>query len=241
MDWKRAYLLARGYAFLARNRIVGKMVNEMLELMAFLDYRLHIILSMWHPDAATRLKLVRRRGVEIGENCWVDYGVWIEVTTPQAVVIEDYAKLALGCVIFGHDAGPNSIVDLPMRVMPTRIGYNSAIGAYAIVMPGVQIGKHCGILAGSVVTRDVPDYTVVGGNPARELFKVEDIISSWQEDMKVHPEIYYDHPNPTRAPSCGLEHLITWRQEGTKIRDALELRTGTPFDYILEAKAKKGG
>ncbi|MEZ5070255.1 MAG: acyltransferase [Bacteroidales bacterium] len=47
------------------------------------------------------------------------------------------------------------------------IGDGTWIGANAIVLPGIFIGKHCVVAAGSVVTKDIPSYTVVAGNPAR--------------------------------------------------------------------------
>jgi carbonic anhydrase/acetyltransferase-like protein (isoleucine patch superfamily) len=239
--WKRLSLLARGYFFYGRNLLAAKVTNKLLDLAAFLDYRLLMLLSMWHPDPGARLKLLRRRGVKISEKAWVDLGVWIEMTTPQHVIIEDYAKLAYGCIVFAHDAAVNSVADLPMRVQTTRIGYNAAIGARSIIMPGVSIGKHSGVMPGSVVTRDVPDMTIVGGVPAEKYFTAEELGLAWQADMKKRPDIYYDHPNPARAPSTPLDHLITWRKEGVKVRDYRELRTGTPFDFILEAKEMKEG
>ena len=239
MDLKEYLLFAKGYWFVGRNIIAGKIINTVLDMLAFLDYRLLIILSMWHPDMNSRLKFLKRRGVQVGENVFVDLGIYIEITSPQAVVLEDYVGLGYGCIIYAHDAGPNAVADMPMRVRETRIGYNTVVGANAVILPGVKVGKHCGVLAGSVVTKDVPDCTVVAGNPADHLATVEEIALVWQEDMKAHPDEYYDHPNPCRAPSHPIDHLITWREEGTKIRDWTELRTGTPFDYILEAKARK--
>lgn len=163
------------------------------------------------------------------------------MTTPQSVIIEDYVKLAYGVLVFAHDAAVNSVADLPMRVQTTRIGYNAAIGARSVIMPGVTIGKHSGVVPGSVVTRDVPDMTVVGGNPAEKLFTDEELGLAWQADMRARPELFYDHPNPGRAPSTPLDHLLTWRDEGLNIRDYRELRTGTPFDHILDARQKKEG
>jgi carbonic anhydrase/acetyltransferase-like protein (isoleucine patch superfamily) len=236
MDWERNLKLARGYTFLARNMAMGKVTNKVLDLLAFLDYRLLMILSSWHPDMQSRLRLLRKRGVNIAETAWVDLGVWIEMTTPQAVIIEDYAKIAYGVLIHAHDAAVNSVADLPMRVLTTRIGYNSAIGANSIIMPGVTVGKHCGVVSGSVVTKDVPDHTVWGGNPAKMLFTSEDLGLAWQADLRANPDVYYDHPNDARAPSTPFDHLLTWRDEGIKPRDHTELRTGTPFDYILDAR-----
>jgi len=122
MEWKQASLMARGYWFFGRNLLAGKITNKVLDLLAFLDYRLLMLLSMWHPDHASRIKLLRRRGVNISEKAWVDIGVFIEMTTPQSVIIEDYAKLAYGVTVYAHDASFNSAGDLPMRVQETRIG-----------------------------------------------------------------------------------------------------------------------
>jgi hypothetical protein len=236
MDWENYLKLARGYTFLARSILAGKITNKVLDLVAFSDYRLLMLLSMWHPDAESRKRLLRKRGVNVADTAWIDLGVWIEMTTPQAVIIEDYAKVAYGVMIHAHDAAANSMIDLPMRVMTTTIGYNSAIGSGSIIMPGVTIGKHCGVVPGSVVTKDVPDLTVVGGDPAEKLISSPDVVVAWQADLKVRPELYYDHPNPARAPSTPIDHLLNWREEGVKVRDTGELRTGTPFDYILDAR-----
>ncbi len=239
MDWENTIKLAKGYGFLARNIMAGKVTNKVLDLLAFLDYRLLMYLSMWHPDMESRKRLLRRRGVNISDKAWVDVGVWIEMTTPQAVIIEDYAKLAFGVVIYAHDAAVNSVADLPMRVTPTRLSYNCAVGTRSIIMPGVTIGRHSGVVPGSVVTHGVPDMTVVGGNPARHLFTDEELGLAWQADMRVQPELYFDHPNPGRAPSTPIDHLLTWRGENLTINDYTTLRTGTPFDYILDARVKK--
>lgn len=90
-----------------------------------------------------------------------------------------------GHIVIGNDVmmGPNCImrtyshahdrIDIPMdqqgfepeRVM--HIGDDVWIGTNVIILPGVNIGSHCIIGAGAVVTRDVPDYAIVGGVPAK--------------------------------------------------------------------------
>lgn len=50
---------------------------------------------------------------------------------------------------------------------PIEVGDNVMIGSQTIIMPGKKIGSYVIIAAGSVITKDVPDGTVVGGNPAK--------------------------------------------------------------------------
>ena len=50
--------------------------------------------------------------------------------------------------------------------IPVYIGDDCWICARSIILPGVKIGRGCVVAAGAVVTKDVPDYCVVGGNPA---------------------------------------------------------------------------
>lgn len=239
MDRKQRSLLIKGYFFLARNVAAGIIVNKILDFLAWFDYRILILLSMWHPDNATRIKYLRKRGVKVGENVFIDLGVFIEITTPQSVVIEDYAAIGSGATIYAHDAALNQAYDLPMRVTTTHLKWNCAVGARSVVMPGVTVGEGAGVLPGAVVVSDVPDMICVGGNPAKELFSVKDLIKSWQADMKAHPENYYDNPTAVRPPKTMAEEWIHWREDGIEINDARDLRTGTPFDYILDYKKMK--
>jgi maltose O-acetyltransferase len=59
----------------------------------------------------------------------------------------------------------------PEYAQPIRIGRDCWIGGGAIIQPGVTIGDRCIVGAGAVVTKDVPDDTIVVGNPARPLVK----------------------------------------------------------------------
>lgn len=49
----------------------------------------------------------------------------------------------------------------------THIGNDVWLGANCLIMPGVRVGNHCIIAAGAVVTKDTPDYAIMGGSPAR--------------------------------------------------------------------------
>lgn len=70
----------------------------------------------------------------------------------------------------GHNT---HLTDIPMRLQGspeakcTIIGNDVWIGTRAILMPGIKIGNGCIIGAGAVVTKDIPDFAVVGGVPAK--------------------------------------------------------------------------
>lgn len=69
-----------------------------------------------------------------------------------------------------HDCAIGHFVHLAPGVLlagHVKIGENSLIGMGSIVVPGITIGRNCLVAAGSVVTKDIPDGTVVRGNPAR--------------------------------------------------------------------------
>lgn len=84
----------------------------------------------------------------------------IEIGTRATVAQEAY--LCTGTHDFSHPA-------LPLTVAKITIGDDAFIGARAFIMPGVTIGARAIVGAGSVVTRDVPEGVIAGGNPCRVL------------------------------------------------------------------------
>lgn len=65
----------------------------------------------------------------------------------------------------------DKIVESYQQKGDTRIDDGAWIGMRAMIMPGVHIGEGAIVAAGAIVTKDVPPYTIVGGNPAREIKK----------------------------------------------------------------------
>ena len=83
----------------------------------------------------------------------------------DGIVIQD--KVFIGPnVTFTNDKYPRS-KSYPEIYPITLVKVGASIGANATILPGITIGKHSMIGAGSVVTKDVPDFALVFGNPAR--------------------------------------------------------------------------
>jgi maltose O-acetyltransferase len=107
------------------------------------------------------------REIEIG-----DYsGIGLNCRISGPLKIGRDVMMAPGVMIFTQNHGADDI-SIPMRLQtaPKRgvvIGDNVWIGANALIMPGVTVGSGAIIAGGAVVTKDVPDFAIVGGNPAR--------------------------------------------------------------------------
>ena len=102
--------------------------------------------------------------------------IGIHSTVIGPVTIGSHVNLAQGIVItaLNHNfQNPALPIDLQgVTTKPVVIGDDVWIGANAVVLPGVTIGRHVVVAAGAVVTKDVRDGVVVGGVPAREIKKI---------------------------------------------------------------------
>lgn len=124
----------------------------------------------------------------IGENCFIGYPLYMNLASnihigknvsinpyfkcmsAGKVYIEDYAQIAMGVSIITNN---HDFYDRPiLTVQDTKIGKNAWIGANAIILPGVSIGENAIVGAGSVVTKDVEANTIVAGNPAKVIRKL---------------------------------------------------------------------
>jgi len=128
-----------------------------------------------------------RTGAKIGEGCSLGYGVYVDagvvigercklqnrVSVYHGVTLEDGVFVGPH-VTFTNDKHPRAIApdgaaltDADWQALSTRVQEGASIGAGAVILPGITLGRWAMIAAGAVVSRDVPDHGLVSGNPAR--------------------------------------------------------------------------
>lgn len=106
--------------------------------------------------------------IEIGENSSLSRGTWIgnDTVIGDDVMMGPEVTILSGSHNFEDISRPITQQGAPSR-RPVSIGNDVWIGTRAIILPGVKVGNHAIIGAGSVVTKDVADWAIVGGNPAK--------------------------------------------------------------------------
>ena len=100
-------------------------------------------------------------GMNIAKDVRLSFKARIDKTNPQGLTIGEKTMVTFDAVILSHDYASRQ------HAAKTVIGSHCFIGCAAIILPNINIGNHCIIAAGSVVTRDVPNNCIVAGNPAK--------------------------------------------------------------------------
>lgn len=140
-----------------------------MKIIAFLKEYFHRI--FW-----TMEKQARRAGVQMGEGNIIYTRFWS--SEPYLITIGNHCQIVGGGRMFTHGGSAavrDQYPDFDVFGKVT-LGDYVYVGYNAMIMPGVTIGDHVIVAAGSVVTKSFPSNVVVGGNPARVICSIEEYL-----------------------------------------------------------------
>jgi acetyltransferase-like isoleucine patch superfamily enzyme len=134
-------------------------------------------------EQQAELRRLQRKGrVVLGPNNTISARIWTDVHGDERLCVGSYCSLG-GTYILGGNHGPDRVTTYALRIywgldgagqdgvpVPTGdtvVGNDVWTGEACVIMPGRTIGDGAIVAAGAVVTKDVPPYAIVGGNPAK--------------------------------------------------------------------------
>ena len=150
-------------------------------------------------------------GCRVGENCNIGQNVVISpevvlgnrvkvqnnVSVYTGVTCDDDVFLGPSCV-FTNVTNPRSAINRRGQYARTRVGKGATIGANATIVCGHDIGAYAFIGAGAVVTKDVPAYALLVGNPARQI--------GWMSEYG--HRLYFDAEGIATCPESGERYRL---------------------------------
>ncbi len=221
-----------------------------------------------------------RRGAKIGQNCIVAKSVFIDFDSEigNNVKIQNHAIIYHQAIIGdGVFIGPNVCFTndkIPRAINPDgtlksaddwevstiKIGKGAAIGGHSVILPGVTVGQFAMAGSGSVVTKDVPDFALVYGNPARvqgfvcrcgakiksyEPLSTGKIIGFCRCGLKIEiaQEVYQLWQQSKENPSSELKSIHPdWKIASVVVKDLPHIATmlSLPLEYY-QTRIKKIG
>ena len=140
---------------------MGKTLGRLLRILAWLA-----------PVYQFRSSMYRKCGVKVGRNVYIGFLVMMDGEFPEYIEIGDEASIGPGVTIMAHSGA--SLFHQRFKIFyegPKKVTIERGVwlAAGSIILPGVTVGEGSIVAAGSVVSRDVPAYTMVAGNPARAI------------------------------------------------------------------------
>ncbi len=164
--------------------------------------------KVWHfchimPGARIGRHCILGQNVYIDKNAQVGNGVKIQnnVSVYQGVVLEDHVFVGPSAV-FTNVINPRSFIERKTEFKPTLVQKGASIGANATIICGVTIGQYALIGAGAVVTKNIPAFALVTGNPAQQ--------QGWVSEAGC--KLVFDNDGHATCPQTGDAYRQTGRQ-----------------------------
>jgi maltose O-acetyltransferase len=144
--------------------LVGRVPIHFLRLFAY--RRLLGVKIGHHSSVHWRTRFYAPNGVRIGNHSIIGNDVFLDGRF--GLDIQDNVNIGGETAIYTAEHDPNDR-DFAMVGAPVVMEEYVYVGSRALILPGVRLGKGAVVAAGAVVTKDVPEYTIVGGVPARKI------------------------------------------------------------------------
>lgn len=174
-----------------------------------------------------------QKNVSVGKRCKISSHTFI----CEGVLIEDNVFVGHG-VMFINDTYPRATTqvgelqtDADWRVERTSIGRGASIGSNATILSKIRIGEGAIVGAGSVVTKDVPPFAIVAGNPARVLR----LLDQPEDDKATQAIPFLDLITPHRALE---EELVSAFRQGLRTAGFVEGPLSRSSRMLLPSSAK---
>lgn len=131
------------------------------------------------PWGGVRKWLQRKRGVKIGKNVHWGTNVVVDYPYPNFVVVEEGASISGNDYLLAH-CKPLAYHQncSESYVAPVIVHKHAWIAVNVTILPGVEVGEGAIVSAGSVVSKDIPPFTVANGNPAKVVADIAELVRS---------------------------------------------------------------
>jgi acetyltransferase-like isoleucine patch superfamily enzyme len=176
-------------------------MNEPVMVYGYYDYPSGSFRK--YTRMSNTVKIMNRKSLSVGDHVWVNH--YSILYASQGLIIEEGCQIGPWVGILTHGSEDSirllgrDYVHIPYN---ERKGYNrgsikigayTLVGAKSIILPGAKIGKGCLIAAGTIVTKDIPDYAIVIGSPGeikgntierdKKFFKDGDFFESYYDSQ----------------------------------------------------------
>jgi acetyltransferase-like isoleucine patch superfamily enzyme len=153
-------------------KFFGNIYRKRLEKM--MDWP---ILQSFNPRRIRPI-LMRQMGCKVGKECFIGDYVRVDCGHANMITLEDHVSIASGTRLLCHQRDfsdycvGDDYMNLGYIVKPILLKKGCLVGMNSFVMPGVTIGEGAIVGAGSLVTRDIPAWTIAAGRPAKVLKQI---------------------------------------------------------------------